>query len=297
MVCLNELIKLDYKMISLTSVPLSLLYPFLSVSNTTFPGTRPEEQSSMEFIPIRGRKKKWLAGGWPPFFGRLDPQTAAAEAEAAAATIDDVFQLQSKRDSRQTSSRNSLSEPDAGGDSRGKKGRIDQILAKEDFMPNRGKRFLLRHLNYLRHSLSYPKRGKKTRHTSNSPAKDLMWLTKDSFYPHRGKKTLENTVNHPDEFLITPSDIVEDELENVSPLQNGVIFGGGINGARDGSSMGRQNREELLNNLSKQEAMAANNKWRGWKRSGHNDRYDEGELQQGRRLMAALNQVIDHQYL
>lgn len=187
---------------------------------------------------------------------------------------------------------------------RGKKGRMDKILSKEDFLPNRGKKFLLRRLNsWLRagqvpDSFSYPKRGKKTKSLPNSrPAADLMWLTKDDFFPHRGKKSDDDdgsftslfgndlddaAVEVGDYYVDVPAVVVATDNE-----EDGVIFGAD----RDWRSMGRQNRE-LLNNLSKQEP---GDKWRGRKRSVQTDtdHYDNVQLsRQSLATAAALNEVI-----
>lgn len=186
---------------------------------------------------------------------------------------------------------------------RGKrKTRINDILSKEDFLPNRGKKFLLKRINSLLrqrsyNDLVYPKRGKKTKHhnISTRPA-DLIWMTKDDFFPHRGKKFDDETAvdgttlykPYYDDNVNRIGYDADDGQEadyadgrrqlSVNKLSNGVIFGD-----RD-SSVRRQNRE-LFNNLSKQEPRSW---WRGRKRSVQDDtgHYDNVTLR------SALNEVI-----
>lgn len=272
---------------------------------------------SMDFIPIRGRKKEspsslssstaegWRHGMYLAQSSAQDigPQMAVSVAPTRTAR-DDVVEKQSKRDSRQSSLRNTLWPvplpiTEIG---RGKKGRIDKILAKEDFLPNRGKKLFLRWLENLKNpkkSPIYPKRGKKTRHfpkNLNSRPADLMWLTKDDFFPHRGKK-LDNTqmdgdayvdnINVMEDYYGGSDDVPEADIGNVS--LDGVIFSGG---GRDLISMGRQNRE-LLSNLSKQESR---DKWRGRWRSVPTAREQYGDLRL-RSKVPALNEVIDRRYL
>lgn len=270
----------------------------------------------MDFIPIRGRKKEPSSAtveGWrhgmhslQPSARDIGPQTRATVTNGA------VVGLQSKRDSRQsTSPRNTLWPVSDGSDNeRGKKGRIDKILSKEDFLPNRGKKLLLRRLNELLTStrprqtnqvgeLSYPKRGKKTRHfpkSSNSQPKDLVWFTKDDFYPHRGKKLDSNDlIGYVDveDYGVDDDGPEDDDGGNMS--LDGVIFG---SRGRDSESMGRLNRK-LLSNLSKQELR---DKLRGRKRSVHDSgvssssvHYDNVELRSP--SVVALNEVIYRRYL
>lgn len=243
-------------------------------------------------------------------------QDIRPEPAAALTGSTDVVGQQSKRDSRQSSSPSSsfsFSSPyhpntlwpvaassgryfDRSLSSlsgRGKKGRIDKILAKEDFLPNRGKKLLLDRINYLRNqrdqeALFFPKRGKKTRHypkNLNSRPTDLMWLIKDEFFPHRGKK-LDNSVLDYYYYDDDGEDYgpEEDSLGNV--LLDGVINDDG-GGSRDSISIGRQNRE-LLSNLSKQEPR---DKWRGRKRSVQLRSVDGGRS--SNIGVAALNEVID----
>lgn len=269
----------------------------------------------MDFIPIRGRKKEPSSAtveGWrhgmhsvQPSARDIGPQTAATR--TTATTNGAVVGLQSKRDSRQSSSpRNTLWPVSDGSDNeRGKKGRIDKILSREDFLPNRGKKLLLERLNELLTStrprqtdqvgaLSYPKRGKKTRHfpkSSNSQPKDLVWFTKDDFYPHRGKKLDSNDLIGYVDVEDYGVDEPEDDDGNMS--LDGVIFG---SRGRDSESMGQLNRE-LLNNLSKQEPR---DKLRGRKRSVHDSgassaHYDNVELRSP--SVVALNEVIYRRYL
>lgn len=279
----------------------------------------------MDFVPIRGRKKKKgssAAGneGWrhgmhlvQSSSQDIGPQTAAA-AVSRATTNGAVVGLQSKRDSRPSSStsssaaslRNALWPVSLSPE---KKGKIDKILSKEDFLPNRGKKLLLRRINELlfnhrtlrdleEQSPFYPKRGKKTRHfpkSTNSRPMDVMWFTKDDFYPHRGKKLDNNKMMGYLNVVAGVEDYNGEEENNLS--SDGVIFGssssGGAGGRRDLDSMWRQNRE-LLSNLSKQEPR---DKLRGRKRSVQadtSDHYDNAKL---RSSVVALNEVIYRRYL
>lgn len=247
--------------------------------------------ASMDFIPIRGRKKMPSDDGDERNEMHLVHPTAATESAVVR---------QNKRDSRP------LIENTLWSDFmpvRGKKGRMDKILSKEDFLPNRGKKFLLRRINsWLRNrrnsGLSSPKKTKSL----PRPASDLMWLTKDDFFPHRGKKNsndgdkvpftnlIENDFEDIDEYsdyyAAVPAEVVVDGGANVDDddEEHGVILAAD----RDWRPMKRQTRE-LLNNLSKQEPR---DKWRGRKRSD-TDHYDNVKLRPAMMsATVALNEVI-----
>lgn len=237
---------------------------------------------------------------------------------------------EANRDSRHSLTRNTYWSDTVGSSSsssvsdksgRGKKGRIDQILSKEDFLPNRGKKRLLRPLQYLfnrNHARQgakpffYPKRGKKTRQypkSVNSRPLDLMWLTKDDFYPHRGKR-FDNTMTS-NSYLETDPLAAYDEDDDdvpaaaeeplVSLSSDGVILSD-VDGRSRRDLISVQQNREPLSNLSKQELR---DKWRGRSRSvqadigGPPDANDDVEKLRSTTAahVVALNEVIDHRYL
>lgn len=186
---------------------------------------------------------------------------------------------------------------------RGKKGRIDKILSKEDFLPNRGKKFLLRRLSsWLRNepvpavSLSYPKRGKKTKSLPSSrPSADLMWLTKDEFFPHRGKKS-DNKAPFTSPVIVIGTDFDDIGAAEAADYAGDVPAGAAVAAAEEGDDgviFGDRDWRPtgLLNNLSKQEPR---DKWRGRKRSVQTDtdHYDNVQLSRQSLVTAALNEVI-----
>ena len=241
----------------------------------------------MDFIPIRGRKKEPTAAALAALPAAAEDngwweeglQTAAAAASKTSSGY--VLDRQSKRDSRHPSSslRNALwPELDAtingaaADRDRGKKSRYDVILSKEDFLPNRGKKLLLKRIHrYLKQGLQedaalfFPKRGKKTRQSPNSRPIDLMWLTKDDFFPHRGKRAPSDQQHHHR----------QQEGEAHASL-DGVISGGRVS---EESSMEYRPVSGLLSDLSKDDLR---DKWRGRQRSGRSveDYYDDAKIRQ-----------------